>query len=117
MKKRVILGLILALVLVLVISFATPAHASKPVSPEMVDAIGGKTLDYNGDGVADCWYRVIEFTYEGIDYVLVDYYDLRVLGNGKIRYTWDKLGVEYWNSKYGLCKDSFAPWTYPFPEQ
>ncbi len=98
MKKRIFL----IACAVLAIAFVQLAFAK----PFWID------LDYNADGVYDCQYQVAEHyitvgqTEQARHFIRVIYRD----------YACTYLGEEVWVEGLGILKDSFLPWTYPFPQ-
>lgn len=93
MKKILLIALTVALLVTLI---ATPCLAKKS------EWVG---LDYDGDGVADCQYTVVEKHNKNSWSMKVVYFS----------FDWDYLGEELWTGYWGIMEDTFEPWTYPFP--
>jgi len=85
----------LAVVLLIVLT-ATPCLA---VKSEYV------SLDYDGDGIADCQYMVAEKYNKTSWSITVVYFS----------FDWEYLGMELWTGYWGVMEDTFIPWTYSFP--
>ena len=64
-------------------------------------------IDYTNDGIPDCQYHVTEHEVEARDvyFITVVYKDVAC----------NYLGEEVWVDGQGIIKDTFEPWTYPFP--
>lgn len=94
MKKRIVVTAFAVLAIACVqLAFAKPVWTD---------------LDYDEDGISDCHYQVIEhYMTVGHDRsITVIYRD----------YACTYLGEEVWVEGLGILKDTFEPWTYPFPE-
>lgn len=99
-------GLILTLLIIgaFALTFATTrgtvsAYAARSKKPVW------ELLDYTGDGIFDCQYHVTEHHIKAKEFITVVYKDLDCI----------YLGEEVWVENQGIIKDTFEPWTYPFP--